>query len=238
VLGWKWSYVQRRKFGAASSEEMTAAILPPISHHPTRHFSTNDRLIRSGFFKWSRPLLIDSTSPTEFDVTHSKQSIRKFLTGARTHISVSRFCANKWSRSLLTETSSQTEFDVTHSIQTCGEFLTETRIDPLPTSLRAFFAERFRPQNRISNRLALSDFSEGYGLGNCISNRFCNKNRSCRKETIKPSLTGSRFASKVLQSRDEFRAAPYAQRKKESASRDASEQGKISPNAQNEKEPQ
>jgi hypothetical protein len=81
-----------------------------------------------------------------------------------------------------------------------------------------FFAEEFSSQNRISNR-------------------FWIKNRSCRKEMIKPSLTGSRFASKVLQSRDRFRAAPDAQRKKESASRDASEQGKIPLKAQNEKEP-
>jgi hypothetical protein len=242
------------KFGAASSEEMTSAIVPPISRHPTRHFSTNNRLIRSGFCKWSRPLLIDSSSQTEFDVTHSKQSIRKFLTGARTHISVLRFCAEfipkpsppsrivrpisydplrhfsqnnrlfrssfyKWSRPLPTETSSQTEFDATHSKQTSSEFLTETRIEPLPTSHSAFFAEQFPPQNRISNR-------------------FCTKNRSCTKETIKPSLTGSRFACKVLQFRDEFRDAPDAQRKKESASRDASEQGKIPVNAQQEKEPQ
>jgi hypothetical protein len=38
-------------------------------------------------YKWSRPLLIDSALQTEFDVTYSKQTTEKFLTGARTHIS-------------------------------------------------------------------------------------------------------------------------------------------------------
>jgi hypothetical protein len=123
------------------------------------------------------------------------------------------------------------ENDVTYSKQstdkflpeattTCSvaQFFTETRIASLARLPEPVFGEKFRPQNHISNR-------------------FWTKNRSCTKETIKPSLTGSRFAFKVLQSRDEFRAAPDAQRKKESASRDASEQGKIPLNAQYEKEP-
>src|ERR1700734_4392240 len=38
-----------------------------------------------------RPLLIDSALPTEFRVTHSKQTTEKFLTGARTHISIFNF---------------------------------------------------------------------------------------------------------------------------------------------------
>jgi hypothetical protein len=38
-----------------------------------------------------RPLLIDSALPTEFPVTPSKQRKRKFLTGARTHISIFNF---------------------------------------------------------------------------------------------------------------------------------------------------
>jgi hypothetical protein len=41
--------------------------------------------------KWSRPLLTGSGSQSEFDVTYSKQTTEKFLTGARTHISQSRF---------------------------------------------------------------------------------------------------------------------------------------------------
>src|ERR1700722_19393993 len=38
-----------------------------------------------------RPLLIDSAPQTEFSVTHSKQTTEKFLTGARTHISIFNF---------------------------------------------------------------------------------------------------------------------------------------------------
>jgi pimeloyl-ACP methyl ester carboxylesterase len=38
-----------------------------------------------------RPLLIDSALQTEFRATHSKQTTEKFLTGARTHISVFNF---------------------------------------------------------------------------------------------------------------------------------------------------
>src|ERR1700733_9049259 len=173
------------KFGAVRGERRTAAILPPISHHPTRHFSPNNRQIPSGFDKGFLPFLPGSAQNIENDVTYSKQSIRKFLPGATTTCSA-------------------------------AQFLTETRIALLTSMPGPFFAEEFGSQN-------------------CISNRFCTKNRSCRKETIKPSLTGSRFASGVLQSRSEFRAAPDAQRKKESASPDASEQGKIPLKAQNEK---
>jgi len=175
------------KFGAASSERTTDAILPPISHHPTRNVSPNNRLIRSGFEKGFLPFLPGSAQNIENDVTYSKQSMAKFLPGATTTCSV-------------------------------AQFLTETRTASLARSPEPALAEKFRPQNHISNR-------------------FCTKNRSCTKETIKPSLTGSRFALKVLQSLTEFRSAPDARCKKESASRDASEQGKIPLNAQNEKEP-
>src|ERR1700689_3109847 len=133
----------------------------------------------------------ERTRPIPLPIAH--HPTRHFSPNKRQIRSV--FC--KWSRPLLTETAAQTEIDLTYSKQTPHEFLTETRIALLPSSPRAFFAERFRPQNRISNRLALSEFSEGYGLANRISNRFCIKNRSCTKETIKPSLTGSRFAFRV-----------------------------------------
>src|ERR1700722_1213759 len=81
------------KFGAASSDGKPGAIVPPISHHPTPNFSQNKRPNRTGFYKWSRTLLTESASHSEIDVTYSKQSIRKFLTEARTRISVLRFCA-------------------------------------------------------------------------------------------------------------------------------------------------
>jgi hypothetical protein len=175
------------KFGAASSERTTDAILPPISHPPTRHFSRNNRQIRSGFYKAFLPFLPGSAQNIENDVTYSKQSIGEFLSGATTTCSV-------------------------------AQFLTKTRIASPARLPEPALAEKFRRQNHISNR-------------------FCTKNRSYTKETIKPSLTGSRFAFKVLQSLTEFRAAPDAQRKRESASRDASEQGKIPLKEQNEKEP-
>ena len=38
-----------------------------------------------------RPLLIDSAPPIEFRATHSKQTTEKFLTDARTHISIFNF---------------------------------------------------------------------------------------------------------------------------------------------------
>ena len=175
------------KFGAASDVRRTGTTVPPISRHPTRDFSPNNRLIRSRFYQLVATFLPGSAQNVENDVTYSKQSIGEFLPGATTTCSV-------------------------------AQFLTETRIALLTSLPGPFFAEEFGSQN-------------------CISNRFCTKNRSHTKETIKPSLTGSRFAFKVLQLRDEFRTAPDARRKKESASRDASEQGKIPLNAQNEKEP-
>jgi hypothetical protein len=49
---------------------------------------------RSGFYKWSRPLLIDSDTPIEFVATRRKQTREKFLTGARTHISNFTFSRN------------------------------------------------------------------------------------------------------------------------------------------------
>ncbi len=48
----------------------------------------------SHFFKWSRPLLIDSDTPIEFVATRRKQTTGRFLTGARTHISDFNFSQN------------------------------------------------------------------------------------------------------------------------------------------------
>jgi hypothetical protein len=57
------------------------------------------------------------------------------------------------------------------------------------------------------------------------------------KQSIRKFLPGATTTCGVAQFFTEFRIAPDAQRKKESASRDASEQGKIPLNAQKEKEP-
>jgi hypothetical protein len=60
----------------------------------TNHCRNNSRtppLLQRQIYNWSRPLLTGSASQTECDVTHSKQTTGKFLTGARTHIRVFRF---------------------------------------------------------------------------------------------------------------------------------------------------
>jgi len=44
----------------------------------------------SQIHKWSRPLLTESDSQTEFDLTYRKQTMEKFLTGTRTHIRETR----------------------------------------------------------------------------------------------------------------------------------------------------
>jgi hypothetical protein len=99
----------------------------------------------------SSPFLTGSYPQTEFDVTLSKQTPEKFLTGARMHISVSlkrisnrkltmrranvaglhsppctRAFAARFS-SFLTETDSQTEIAATPTKQTTEKFLTGTR---------------------------------------------------------------------------------------------------------------
>ena len=54
-----------------------------------RHFEIPSHSVaqQSGFSKWSRPLLSESDTQTEFVATHRKQKTVKFLTGATTHIS-------------------------------------------------------------------------------------------------------------------------------------------------------
>jgi hypothetical protein len=79
------------KFGAVSGEGRTGAIFPPISHDPTRHFCSNNRKIRSRFDEVVKLFLPGFGSQAECDVTHSKQSIRKFLPGATTTCSVAQF---------------------------------------------------------------------------------------------------------------------------------------------------
>jgi hypothetical protein len=81
---------------------------PPLSHRKqtkapgsNRELSTNlcgnnsqlPPLPLPQICKWSRPLLTGSAPQTEFDVTYRKQTTEKFLTGARTHIRETRFCA-------------------------------------------------------------------------------------------------------------------------------------------------
>ena len=148
-----------------------------------------------------RPLLTESAPQTEFDLTRRKQTAEKFLTGARTHIRIfnfspfttqnptqliqrRRYLTNpKRSNGRASRRISNRNWpaNIRRRKQTPKPFLTETRITLLGS------------RNRVSTRLALSDFREGFALQKRISNRFWVKNRSHRKQTTKPCLTGSRF---------------------------------------------
>jgi hypothetical protein len=149
-----------------------------------------------------RPLLTGTAPQTDFRATHSKQTTKKFLTGARTHIRIFSFSPFttqnpvqliQHSRYLtkLKRSNDRTSHHISnrnqpanrsHRKQTIKAHLTETRIS------------HPRSRNRISTRLALHDFGKGFAIQKRISNRFWVKNRSRRKQTIKPCLTGSRFA--------------------------------------------
>jgi hypothetical protein len=124
--------------------ESPASPLAPHAH------STSSTLIECTFRPGFLTFLTGSAPQTEFAVTHSKQSIERFLTGARTAIRVFKIRqlrAQKFTRrgglapinlrsrarlanfcTFLTETALQTEFAVTHSKQSTDAFLTETRI--------------------------------------------------------------------------------------------------------------
>ena len=89
--------------------------------------------------KWPRPLLTESARQTEFDLSHSKQRTGKFLTEARTHISVFQFSPKSaqnpgsgnpknspgfaTARTFLPGSAQNIENDVTYSKQRTGEFL-------------------------------------------------------------------------------------------------------------------
>ncbi len=76
------------------------------------------------------------------------------------------------------------------------------KFNPLPAHAHslplAHLVSRLRPPHLAgaigSTLLPQRDFGERSGSQNRISNRFWLKNRSCRKQTIKPRLTGSRIA--------------------------------------------
>jgi hypothetical protein len=61
---------------------LLSGTLRPLSGLVTRHYPLA-----------TRPVLTGSAPPTEIDVTCSKQTTEKFLTGARTHIKETRICA-------------------------------------------------------------------------------------------------------------------------------------------------
>jgi hypothetical protein len=158
------------------------------------------------------PFLPGSAQNVECDVTHTKQTVRKFLPGATTACQRSAFRHGFFgSTEFLTETASHSEIDVTHSKQTTGEFLTETRIVPLPGFSRAFLAK-----NSICSTRFLTGSASQTEFGVAHS-----------KQTTDKFLTGARTAISVSQFHAEFRTESQAQREKECRSRDAAEQSKI-----------
>ena len=148
-----------------------------------------------------RPLLIDSAPPIEFRATRSKQTTKEILTGARTHIRIFNFSpfTTQNPAQLIHRRRHQTNpkrsndptfrrisnrnwpENRSRRKQTTKPRLTETRITHVAS------------RSRTSNGLALNDFCEGFAIQKRISNRFWVKNRSHRKQTSKPCLTGSRF---------------------------------------------
>jgi hypothetical protein len=62
-----------------------------LSTNRCRNDSRTPLLLLRQIYNWSRRLLTGSASQTECDVTRSKQTTERFLTGARTHIRVFRF---------------------------------------------------------------------------------------------------------------------------------------------------
>jgi len=127
-----------------------------------------------------RPLLTGSAPQTEFRATHSKQTTEKFLTGARTHISIFNFS------SFVTQ-------NLVQLIQR-RRYLT----NPGRSSDRAshHISNRHWPANRshrkqtIKPHLTETRISHP-GLRNRISTRFWPKSRSNRKQTSKPFLPGA-----------------------------------------------
>jgi len=96
-------------------------------------------------------------------------------------------------RPLLIDSALPTEFRATHRKQTTEKFLTGAR-----THIRIFNFSPFTTQNLAQliqpHRYQTNPKRSKNCTSSRISNRFWSKNRSHRKQTIKPSLTGSRFA--------------------------------------------
>ena len=99
-----------------------------------------------------------------------------------------RCCADRKLRSLREPPRAQSALILHRNWSFCQSG--NTTSNRLALSVRG---EGLTAHNRISNRLALSVPGEGFAAPNCISNRFWPKNRSHRKQTIKPRLTGARM---------------------------------------------
>jgi hypothetical protein len=87
------------KVGAGSSRGRQVTLRPPIFQSSeglrgrrTSHLGLIGGLFLSGFCEEFRPFLTGSAPQTEIDVTLSKQTTEKFLTGARTAFSRHQLC--------------------------------------------------------------------------------------------------------------------------------------------------
>src|ERR1700723_1029609 len=114
-----------------------------------------------------RPLLIDSAPPTEFVLTRRKQTVEKFLTGARTHIrifSFSPFTTQNPSQLIqrtpalpaeaefLPGSAQNVENDLTRTKQTTEKFLTEARTHIIDFANQHFSTRKM--QSCISTQFA------------------------------------------------------------------------------------
>jgi len=169
------------KFGAVSSEERRRAIRPAIFLDRPRHFSPNNRQIWSGFGRVIPAFLPGSTQNIESEVTYSKQSRGKFLPGARTHFKIFRF----WPF---------TTQNLAKLIQRLLIYLEEKHSE-YSASVNSLLS---RCLTRASLRFYIRSVSENHHRER-ISNRFWLENRSYRKQTTRPRLTGSRIRIKVFE---------------------------------------
>ena len=119
--------------GASAPEAALATNRPLLAS------SHSFALAQDDFPSIKRPFLTGSAPQTEFDVTHSKQTPKKFLTGSRTAIKLFNLCTRRtrdfaWAnlhsrdashgvKALLLGSASPVENDVTHSKQRLTEFL-------------------------------------------------------------------------------------------------------------------
>ena len=148
-----------------------------------------------------RPLLIDSAPTTEFRATHSKQTTEKFLTEARTHISIFNF----------SPFTTQNPAQLIHRRRDLTNPRRSNDSASRRISNRNCSANRSRRKQTIKPLLTETRISQP-GSRNRTSNRFWPKNRSYRKQTTKPCLTGTRFACLAFRKftlQREFSSSPF-----------------------------
>ena len=164
-----------------------------------------------------RPLLIDSALPTEFNATHSKQTTEKFLTGARTHIRILNFSPS--STQNLAQLIQRKPYQIPKTVPPKNSTALSLFLSRLPVAAGRFTRASFRSdarstadnrrRERISNRNCYANRTCGKqtikarltetGITHVASRsrtstRFWSKNRSSRKQNIRPLLPGATTA--------------------------------------------